>query len=263
MHTRLSFVIGSGILALCVSASAAWADPIIDFGTGSAGAGGTLSYAGGSSPMVGANVPIGFLIGLDTPVNDGGYFTVGDGLNPGLLNFTTGSYQGYSDGLYHFGPGGSFEIAGNVPDAGIVGPGTGPTLISGGIDDGNIGKSGLVNMATSSGGSGIAVNSALLDLFGLSPEATFTIFSTEMATGSIGTGEAFSLSVFHSDWQATDPPAAQIATPEPVSLVLLGSGLIALGTATRRRSQRPGARGAQTRRDANNTFGTVGGQRTG
>src|SRR5207244_3023747 len=131
MRTKLS-VLTAFVLAFALSATPARAAAIIDFGTALAGAGGTISWAGGSSSLVGDGVRIGAVTGSSTPANAGAHF-VTDGTDVplssyGVLNFTTGSFLGYSSGQYSYAGGGTFEIWGDVPGAagltGGAGPGT-------------------------------------------------------------------------------------------------------------------------------------------
>ncbi|HEU0049207.1 MAG TPA: hypothetical protein VFQ43_16575, partial [Nitrososphaera sp.] len=46
------------------------ADPIIDFGL-VAPTGGTISYAGGAAPLLGTNIQVDNVVGLDTPDHNG------------------------------------------------------------------------------------------------------------------------------------------------------------------------------------------------
>jgi hypothetical protein len=234
MHIRTRLIFVGLLLALSLRVTPAAADPTIGFGAG--GGGGTLSFGGGPTGLVGTNIPIAYLIGTDTPASDGGFFMVGDGMAPGWLNFTTGAYQGFGGGVYQFGPGGTFQIVGNVPAVGID---DAPVLMSGALDFATIGNSGMVNMTLGYSGANPTVDSRVLDLFGLGPDAIFAITSILMASGSIGTGDPFLVPVFHSDWQATLSQTAEVtATPEPASVALLGSGLMMVGAALRRRMKR-------------------------
>jgi hypothetical protein len=211
---------------------------VIDFGTGAAGKGGTLSYAGGAAPLVGTNIRIGLVSGVDTPVNDETYGVLG-GLAPyGILNFTTGALQSYSGGIYSFGPGGGFQLYGNVPDAGIVESGAGALLLSGTFSSASIAKAGALNMFSASG-IDTYESPLLVSYFGLSPTTLFEFSSYIMAMGTMTGGNAFTVTAFSTDWANADPPGveatADAVTPEPSSLLLLGSGLAIVRRVVKRR----------------------------
>ena len=251
MRTRGSLMFGATILVFCLGAPPARADALIDFGTGSAGKGGTISYAGGTSALVGSGIRIGVVTGVDTPLNADAHSVIGNLVQYGVVNFTTGAFEGYSGSTYTFGPGGSFQLYGNVPDAGVYGPGAGALLFSGVFNSATIGRVGSLNMFSASG-IDTQQDPLLLDYFGLPPTTLFDFSSYVMAIGSIGSGDAFSVTAFSTDWANPDPPVqAEAVTPEPTSLLLLGSGLTMLGTAIRRRTRerRASRSGAPTRAD--------------
>ena len=80
MRSTRSALIGVAILSFCLRASSARADALIDFGTGSTGKGGTISFAGGVSPLVGTGIRIGVVSGIDTPVNQDSHLVTGNGV---------------------------------------------------------------------------------------------------------------------------------------------------------------------------------------
>ena len=109
------------LLAIALSPSG-WAQAqMIDFSTGPA-ATGTISYAGGSAPLVGANITETQVAGKSTPINN----LVILAISNGVLSFATGA----SNGSWSWGPGGSISITGTVPAQGTFG-GTSGTLLSG------------------------------------------------------------------------------------------------------------------------------------
>ncbi len=76
---------------------------------------GTISWAGGDAPLVGANIEVDQVMGLGTPSHAG----VGHDLTKGLLNFTTGPMVNTSSSgniyTWSFGQGGSLTLTGGVP----------------------------------------------------------------------------------------------------------------------------------------------------
>lgn len=101
--------------------------PTLDFGI-VAPSPGSISYAGGANPLVGTNIEVDNVVGLNTPLNN-------NVLAPCVgcaLNFTTGNFAGSTSTTWTFGPGGSISIVGGIPTMGIP---AGTTLLSGTFTD--------------------------------------------------------------------------------------------------------------------------------
>src|SRR6266496_4166486 len=88
---RLFFrVVACAAFALVCAAVPARATTIIDF---QGGIGGTVSYGGGGSALIGNSILIDTVLGINTPLNGG---NPGFDVTGGALNFTTGSFAGTS-----------------------------------------------------------------------------------------------------------------------------------------------------------------------
>jgi hypothetical protein len=205
--------------------------PCIDFGNVRE-PGGTVSYDGAGGPLVGTGIPILSLTGFDTPQHS----TPPDLSTPivdGQLNFETGPLSGLDPLLgYQFSGGGFFTITGAVPDLGLTSPET--VLLDGTFNPTTFGF-GPPGVPTQFwfGPRGTDVkHETIMSYFGLPaglPMMFAGVIVTEPPLGGLG-GGPFEVTVLN-----VDIPNQPAPIPEPGTLLLMGSGLAALGRAVRRR----------------------------
>ena len=218
----------------------AWAAPLIIFNVGDSG---TISYAGDAAPLMGTSISITSLLASGDPQNDGAY-----GLQDGVLSFQTGDLIGYDSSrqLLTFGANGSITITGTVitPDGPITGSAADPLLVGsfvGATFDLNANHFSLFL------GDGPDVkNASLVSYFYGSSRPTWAfdadIYALSDVSGDYHNYGTFSTSVvdrftiggdtFYSQVVNVDAPAPP--TPEPGTMILMGTALIAISVALRR-----------------------------
>ena len=203
---------------LAVSASAT---PILDFGifvpqpTSS-----KISFAGGTAPLVGTDIVVNNVVGIDTPLNAG----VSLAITGGLLNFTTGNFNlGLSspnDWYFDGGPSSTIKITGGIATPSIP-PGT--TLLSGQFDYAIV-----LHLSSKFNISGANFSDTqypdLLSFFGL--------------TGSPSPGGNFNIGFYtattiipHESFTSSRVTSGDVSTsfvPITASWLLLGTGLIGI-----------------------------------
>ena len=186
----------AGIFLLNISVANAAA--VIDFGTGLAGPGGTLSYDGVNT--IGANVNIGALTAQGTPAGAGTYAITA------LLNFDTGAN--------------TISIVGDVPGLGIP---AGTTLLTGSFSSFTYtaipGPGGTTEIFSGQGPD--VKNTALLSALGVPVTTPFDFFG-------------FSIESVNGTVVSTD--IVNTAVPVPAAVWLFGSGLLGLVGIARRKT---------------------------
>ncbi len=222
--------------AMLMMATSAMAIPMLDFGL-NAPTSGSISYAGGAAPLVGTNINVDTVIGMDTGLNDFALFNI----LFGTLNFTTGSVISSDATSVSFGaaPSGSIALTGTVDvnGNGIVDAGD----ISGTLLSGNFGG---VSITTNSGqfrlaGAAFAdiQNSALSTLYGLQVlgdngnpaiyDGTFNL--------SFFTSNDNNLSDGFSSSRLLSGDLTNAVVPEPGTMMLFGMGMLGLAVYGKRR----------------------------
>ena len=206
-------------LGVALSPFPVQAVPIIDFGTGTAGTGGTITSLGGGN-YSGAGIPVDVLSVTGAP---------GAGVYDLSGAFVSGTAVGGNSAVLAFNTStGSISITGGVP-ALVIGS---TTLLSGSFSSFTV-TGPIGNTLAISGLGPDAKDPYLLSALGLSPTLPFNFFGFTISAdfnSVTGTGTATSTDIVNT-----------AAVPEPATLLLLGSGLMATGWFGRKRLKGPKA----------------------
>lgn len=194
---------------------------------------GNIAYSA-FGPLTGENIRFEFVQGFDTPLNDGGILYC---LPACLLDFETGALISEADGEYEFAGGGFFTLTGDMYTL----PGGGGDLVASGIlVDGDFltgaGADVTINPVTGkpvsilvTGDGFDTKHPGILDFFGVGPDWVFsnTNISSRVTAFTPGGEGNFNAVVVEADLANFEIVGNPV--PEPGTLLLLGSGLLALG----------------------------------
>ena len=213
--------LGISVLFISVTAQAA---TTLDFGI-KAPTTGTLSYAGGENPLIGADIDVDDVVGLNTPSNN----NVLSICASCTLDFTTGA----SIGGWNYGAGGTITITGGIdfPDT-TPDIATGTTLLQGTFNSANIVDVGNGNFEFQIVGGSFTDTKQpdLLAFYGL-PDVNYNGGLNISFSTTANMGNQFTSNTIFSGDVINQP------VPIPTAVWLFGSGLLGLvGIARRRKS---------------------------
>lgn len=212
-------------MAMVAMTAPAMAVTIIDFRNGFAAAGGEITFDG--TNVIGNDLPIGAVEILGAPANNGVFAVTGL-----VANASPGSF---GDLDFNTTDGSSFiTIAGCIPSLNIGtfladGTCTAPvTLLSGTITSFQTGTQNGLGFVSVIGPD--TKNADLLAAIGLAPNTPFELFGFALQSGPLGLTPQKSIS--------TDIRNSEMAPiPEPATMMLLGTGLLAAFRARRKQQQ--------------------------
>jgi len=204
-------------LAFLLVPTVALGDTVLDFNL--PGGGGIISYAGGSTPLVGSEIPVAYVVGYGTPDHAG--YESRLLLTNGVLNFSTGPLTSSTGDLWYFGGGPGSYIT--ISDASGL-------WMEGWFGDAKVLVEGPTYRVTASSFSDYKMGD-LLTYFGLIEYAEPFTWAGNFSFGFSSTGSP--PSGFKSDSVGSGDVENRV--PEPGTLALLGTGLLGIAGLIRRK----------------------------
>ena len=208
--------LGAALAAVVLMAGSAQAATVIDFSDGLAGEGGSITWDG--TNLIGSNIPIGAVNIVQAPNGRNGVFEV-QGMTPAAGGPNFGSLD-FNTAENFITISGCIEELGVGTDSGSCVP---VALVNGTFNSWTANENGLISAMGMD-----AKSQELLDAIGFPSDLPWAFFGFSLVTGGLDPdGEPSP--VISTDIRNT-------AVPEPATMILLGTGLLAAFRARRRQA---------------------------
>jgi len=210
-------MLGVAAAAAVLMAAPAQAATVIDFQSGLAGTGGTITWDG--SNLIGSNIPVGVVVVSDAPTNNGVFTVTGTATGSGGSGFGSLNFNTNSDGNF-------LSITGCILGLNVGGSQSCDpvTLLSGTFTSFTDSNNGLTDAMGED-----QKNTDLLNAIGFPTNLPWQFYGFAVTTQNNLNPNGTPGSVISTDIRNT-------AVPEPATMMLLGTGLLAAFKARRRQA---------------------------
>ncbi len=210
-------ILAVGVFSIFLSAGYAMATAI-DFGV-VAPTPGAINYDGLGGALIGTGIQVDNVTGLGTSLNN----NVTLAISNGALNFTTGPFVSFDADDWDFAGGGSIVITGGIAALGIA---DGTTLLSGSFSTAQVDRIGGGTFYVALSGFNDDKNPEILRYYGV---------NFPMHTGNFNISFNATTNANHAITSTQVLSGDIVNVPEPVSMVLLGLGLLGVGLVSRKK----------------------------
>jgi len=197
---------------------------------------GSIAYAGGIAPLIGTNIQIDNIVGLETPLHD----LIDSACVNCLVQFTSGAFTSYDSAtkMWNFSGGGTINVVGGVDfsdNSTLDDILAGTNLLTGTFQSASVQKlsTGRLDFRIASGSFTDTKNATLLAYYGLPTDVAYVGgFNLSFAGTTNTSNNSFTSTTIYSGDLVNAPMNTETSTvPVPGAIWLLGSGLLGLVSA--------------------------------